>query len=56
MRPDEFQDKLQSLTWADFEKFVVDVLCGTGRFRDVRQRVLVNSGMGYVRLHFGHSE
>jgi Restriction endonuclease len=49
MRPDEFQDKLQSLTWADFEKFVVDVLCGTGRFRDVRQRVLVNSGMGYVR-------
>jgi Restriction endonuclease len=49
MRPDEFQDKLRLLTWADFEKFVTDVLRDTGRFRDVRQSVLVDSGMGYVR-------
>jgi hypothetical protein len=49
MRPDEFQDKLRLLTWANFEKFVADVLRGTGRFRDVRQRLLIDSGMGYVR-------
>jgi hypothetical protein len=49
MRPDEFQDKLRLLTWADFEKFVADVLRGMGRFHDVRQSVLVDSGMGYVK-------
>jgi hypothetical protein len=49
MRPDEFQEKLRSLTWADFERFVADILRDSGRFCDVRQNVLVDSSMGWKR-------
>ncbi|MEZ5359826.1 MAG: restriction endonuclease [Candidatus Zixiibacteriota bacterium] len=36
MRLDVFQDSLQALSPMDFEKFVGDVIRGSGRFKDVR--------------------
>jgi hypothetical protein len=36
MRPDEFQEALQSLSPSQFEKFVADLLRRSGRFREVR--------------------
>jgi hypothetical protein len=49
MNLDEFQDKLRSLSWQDFESFVVDILRSTGRFSDIAQSVLIDGGAGLKR-------
>jgi hypothetical protein len=49
MNLDEFQDKLRSLTWQEFERFIIDILRSTERFSKIDKSVLVDDGMGLVR-------
>lgn len=49
MTLDEFQDKLRSLNWADFERFVVDILRSTGRYGQIEQSARIVGGAGHMR-------